>query len=100
MHERQQTRRGEDGRKQTQSGRRTAQRAVEEAEARVTTCEARVAALRAQLEDPALYSTPTGPAKAKALGMGLEVARTELDQALKAWETASAARELAADERS
>jgi len=65
----------------------------------VTTCEARVAALRAQLEDPALYSTPNGSAKAQKLGIELEAARAELDRALKDWEAASAARELAADER-
>jgi hypothetical protein len=65
----------------------------------VTTCEARVAALRAQLEDPALYSTATGSAQAHKLGIDLEAARTELDRALKDWEAASAARELATDER-
>ena len=99
VHERKQTRRAEDGRKRTQTAQRTAQRKVEEAEGRVTTCEARVEALRAQLEDPALYSTPTGSAQAQKLGIDLEVARTELDRALKDWEAASAARELAADER-
>jgi ATP-binding cassette subfamily F protein 3 len=99
VRERKQTRRTEDGRKQTQTERRTAQRAVEDAEARVTTCEARVAALRAQLEDPALYSTASGSAQAQNLGIELEAARTELDRALKEWESASAARELAADER-
>jgi Uup-like ABC transporter family protein len=72
---------------------------VEEAEGRVTTCEARVEALRAELEDPALYSTPTGSANAQKLGIELEAARTELDRALKEWETASAARDSAADER-
>jgi ATP-binding cassette subfamily F protein 3 len=92
VHERQQTRRGEDGRKQTQAGRRTAQRAVEKAEARVTTCEARVAAVRARLEDPELYSTTAGAAEAQRLGIQLEAARSELDRALKDWETASAAK--------
>jgi ATP-binding cassette subfamily F protein 3 len=99
VHERKQTRRTDDGRKKTQAARRTAQRAVEEAETRVTSCEARVAAVRLQLEDPALYSTPSGSARAQELGMELEAARTELDQALKAWETASAAVDVAADER-
>jgi ATP-binding cassette subfamily F protein 3 len=88
VHERKQTRRTEDGRKRTQTARRTAQRTVEEAEARVTTCEARVAALRAQLEDPALYSMPAGPAQAHSLGVELETARVELDRALRDWEAA------------
>jgi ATP-binding cassette, subfamily F, member 3 len=91
VHERKQTRRTEDGRKKTQAARRAAQRAVEEAETRVTNCEARVAALRAQLEDPALYSTAAGSARAQELGIDLETARSELDQALKAWETATTA---------
>jgi ATP-binding cassette subfamily F protein 3 len=99
VHERKQTRRAEDGRKRTQTARRTAQRTVEDAEGRVTTWEARVAALRAQLEDPALYSKPSGSAEAQKLGTELEAARTELDRALQAWEAASAARESAADER-
>jgi ATP-binding cassette, subfamily F, member 3 len=91
VHERKQTRRTEDGRKKTQAARRAAQRAVEEAETRVTECEARVAALRAQLEDPALYSTAAGSARAQELGIELETARSELDQALKVWETATTA---------
>jgi ATP-binding cassette subfamily F protein 3 len=93
VHERKQTRRAEDGRKRTQTARRTAQRTVEQAEARVATSEARVAALRVQLEDPALYSTPSGPAQAKKLGIDLEAARVELDRALQAWEAASAAKD-------
>jgi ATP-binding cassette subfamily F protein 3 len=93
VHERKQTRRTEDGRKTTQKARRTAQRAVEEAEARVTTCEARVAALRAQLEDPELYSTPAGSMQAQKFGMELEAARLELERALQLWEQASAARD-------
>jgi ATP-binding cassette subfamily F protein 3 len=89
VHERKQTRRGEDGRKRTQTARRTAQRALQEAESRVATCETRVAGLRAQLEDPALYSTPSGSAQAHKLGIDLEAARTELDRALRDWEAAS-----------
>jgi ATP-binding cassette, subfamily F, member 3 len=89
VHERKQTRRVEDGRKRTQTARRTTQRAVEEAEARVATCETRIAALRAQLEDPALYSTPSGSAHAHKLGIDLEAARAELELALRDWEAAS-----------
>jgi ATP-binding cassette subfamily F protein 3 len=89
VHERKQTRRADGGKKQDQTARRTAERAVEKAEARVTTCEARVAALLAQLEDPALYSTPAGSAQAQRLGVDLEAARLELDAALKEWEALS-----------
>jgi ATP-binding cassette subfamily F protein 3 len=93
VHERQQTRRSEDGRKQRQSARRTAERKLAEAEAVVTKCEAQVATIRDRLEDPALYATASGPVQAHALGIELETARAELEKALAHWETASAAAE-------
>jgi ATP-binding cassette subfamily F protein 3 len=89
VHERQHTRRSEATRKQQESAQRTARRALEDAEARVTECEARVASLRARLEDPALYATSEGTAQARALGNDLEVARAELERALREWEAAS-----------
>jgi ATP-binding cassette subfamily F protein 3 len=91
VHERKQTRRPEDGRKQQQSARRTAERKVAEAEAAVTESEARVAAIRAKLEDPALYATPQGGLQAHTLGEELEQARSELDQAFARWEIANRA---------
>jgi ATP-binding cassette, subfamily F, member 3 len=99
VHERKQTRRAEDAsRKQQQSAKRNAQRALEQAESRVTECEGRVAAIRTQLEDPELYATASGAARAPRLGIDLEAARAELESALREWEAASAADELAADE--
>ena len=101
VHERKQTRRSDGARKQQQSSRRTAERKLAEAEVAVTEGEARVAAIRAQLEDPALYSTSEGGAQARALGEQLEKARAELDKAFARWETATADldRESATDER-
>jgi ATP-binding cassette subfamily F protein 3 len=99
VHERKQTRRAEDAsRKQQQTAKRNAQRTLEQAEARVTECEGRVAAIRTQLEDPELYATASGAARAQRLGIDLEAARAELQSALREWEAASAAGELAADE--
>jgi ATP-binding cassette subfamily F protein 3 len=95
VHERKQTRRGDDGRKRQQSARRTAERKLAQAESEVTECEARVAAIRAQLEDPALYATGDGAKQAQTLGTELEVARAQLDSALAQWEAASAAVEKA-----
>jgi ATP-binding cassette subfamily F protein 3 len=99
VHERKQTRRSDDGKKQQRSARRTAERTLVEAEAVVTDCEARVAAIRARLEEPALYATADGTAQARTLGVDLEAARAELESALAAWEAASRAMEktLAAD---
>jgi ATP-binding cassette subfamily F protein 3 len=101
VHERKQTRRSDDGRRRQQSARRAAERKLAEAEATVTEREAKVGALRSQLEDPALYATSEGAARAHALGIELEAARAELDRALLAWEAATAAleKEVAADER-
>ena len=90
VHERKQTRRSDDGRKQEQSSRRTAERKLAEAEVAVTEGETRVAAIRAQLEDPALYSTSEGGSQARALGQQLDKARAELDKAFARWETATA----------
>ncbi|HYF39557.1 MAG TPA: ATP-binding cassette domain-containing protein, partial [Gemmatimonadales bacterium] len=89
VHERQQTRRTEEDRKREDSARRAARRAIEAAETRVTKGEAKIAAIRAQLEDPALYATNEGAARAQALGKELEDARTELEDALREWELAN-----------
>jgi uncharacterized protein involved in exopolysaccharide biosynthesis len=76
------------------------ERAVEEAESRVSEWEGRVSAIRAQLEDPALYAAPEGATRARELGRDLEAARASLERALEDWESASTekAKALAADE--
>jgi ATP-binding cassette, subfamily F, member 3 len=93
VHERKQTRRSNDGRKQQQSGRRTAERRLAEVEAAVTRGEARVAGIKTRLEDPALYATPEGAQEAVTLGRELEMARAELERAFAEWEAATSALE-------
>jgi ATP-binding cassette subfamily F protein 3 len=93
VHERKQTRRSNDGRKQQKSGRRTAERRLAEVEAAVTDGEVRVAAIKARLEDPALYATAEGSQEAVSLGRELEVARAELERAFAEWEAATSALE-------
>ncbi len=93
VHERKQTRRSNDGRKQQQSGRRNAERRLAQVEAAVTQGEARVAAIKGRLEDPALYATPEGTLAAVTLGQELEVARAELERAFAEWEAATSALE-------
>jgi hypothetical protein len=68
---------------------RAARLALEDAEGRVASCEARVNAIRARLEDPALYSTAEGVLEAQSLGQDLDAARAELDSAYKDWEAAT-----------
>jgi ATPase subunit of ABC transporter with duplicated ATPase domains len=89
VHERKQTRRSNDGRKQQKSGRRTAERRLAEVETAVADGEARVAAIKARLEDPALYATAEGTQEAVTLGRELEVARAELERAFAEWEAAT-----------
>jgi hypothetical protein len=56
----------------------------------VAACEGRVASLRAELEDPELYTTPDGARRSALLGKELEEARTAFEVAFAEWERASA----------
>jgi ATP-binding cassette subfamily F protein 3 len=95
VRERKQTRRPDENRRREQSGRRSAERALAEAEARVAEWESRVAAMRSELEDPALYVTTDGAARAAAIGVQLEAAKAELERAFASWEAATEALETA-----
>ena len=48
---------------------------------------------RAELEDPALYVTADGAARAATIGGMLESAKAELERAFAAWEAATEALE-------
>ncbi|HEY7636790.1 MAG TPA: ABC-F family ATP-binding cassette domain-containing protein [Gemmatimonadales bacterium] len=91
VRERKQTRRPDEDRRRQQSARRTAARALAQAEAAVAEQERRVAALRDELENPVLYLTPEGAARAVQLGEELEAARGALERAFQQWETATQA---------
>ena len=91
VRERKQVRAAPDPRKEQQLSARAAQRELESAEAEVALRETQVAAITHRLEDPALYQREGGAEEAVRLGRELEAARTELDRALAAWESASAA---------
>jgi len=67
---------------------RRAERAMAEAEQAVATWEAKVEALTKALEDPDLYTSPDGVAKATRLGAELDGARSSLERAFEAWEQA------------
>jgi ATP-binding cassette subfamily F protein 3 len=62
-----------------------AQKAIEEEEGAIARLEARVGEITAALEDPELYTRPTGAEDAKRLGVELEKLRKELDAALERW---------------
>lgn len=90
--ERTQRRNGEQekARERERSDARAAKRKAEEAAARAERLEAKVAELVKALEDPSLYTTPEGTARALAMGRDLDKARAELDRALEAWAAADA----------
>jgi ATP-binding cassette subfamily F protein 3 len=74
---------------------RKARQAVEEVEKRVAALEQQVSALSAELEDPALYTSASGPQRAHALGAQLDKVRDSLDRALAEWTRLTEAAELA-----
>ena len=76
------------------SAARKARLAVEEVEKRVATLEQQVTSLSAELEDPALYTSASGPQRAHALGAQLEKVRASLDKALAEWTQLTEAAEL------
>jgi ATP-binding cassette subfamily F protein 3 len=89
VRERKSTRRPDQDRRRRHSARRAAERSVAETEERVGEWERRVAELRARLEDPALYLSHDGAARARAIGVELEEARSALERAFTQWETAT-----------
>lgn len=72
---------------------RNAERRVSELESRIESTESRIAELTRELEDPELYTTPSGVTRAGSLGEELETRRRELEQTLAEWGAASEALE-------
>lgn len=85
LQEKQKTRRRESERDRDRVTRRNVKRNAEEAERRVEELEGQVAALTKTLEDPELYGSSDGTARAVALGRELDRVRRDLDQAIGEW---------------
>jgi ATP-binding cassette subfamily F protein 3 len=85
VHEKQRTQRAPDPSRQARAALRKAERDVEEVEATIATLEGRIAEVTRLLEDPSLYATSDGVARAPALGRELETLRAKLDRALESW---------------
>jgi ATP-binding cassette, subfamily F, member 3 len=68
---------------------KTAEEALARTEIKVAELEGQVAALTAALEDPSLYTRPNGVQEATSLGIDLDAARRQLDDALAEWTKAS-----------
>jgi ATP-binding cassette subfamily F protein 3 len=68
-----------------------AQRRVAELEARIQELESETQRLTAELEDPELYTKPTGVTRAKELGASLDELKQKLERTLDEWATATEA---------
>ena len=73
VHEKQKTKRKENGRGRDRDLIRNARRKAEEAERRVTALEGRIASITGNLADPEIYTTVDGKRRAVDLGRDLEV---------------------------
>ena len=89
VREKQKTARREDDAHEVRRSLRRAQKSLEELEASIATAEARVTEISSALEDPDLYATPDGVARAAKLGQDLERERGALDALLERWSAAS-----------
>jgi ATP-binding cassette subfamily F protein 3 len=85
VREKQKTRRHESDMEKERASKREMKRSAEEAESRVEELEAQVAELTRTLEDPSLYGTTDGTARAVKLGKDLDRVRRSLDRALEEW---------------
>jgi len=68
---------------------RKAKREVDALEERVQDLERRIESITKALEDPELYTTSDGVARATSMGAELEVLKGELERTLEAWTVAS-----------
>ncbi len=85
VREKQKTRRQESELEKERASRRDVKRSAEAAESKVEKLEAEVAALTRTLEDPSLYGSVDGTARAVKLGKELDRVRRGLDKALEEW---------------
>jgi len=88
VHEKKATRREEAGRDSRKALRNARQR-VANLEARIQILETSIESLTRQLEDPELYTKPTGVSRATTLGHELEVQKGDLERALDEWAAAT-----------
>lgn len=89
VQEKKKTGRKEDSSRDNRNAIRAAKQRVADLEARIQTLESRVEAITRELEDPELYTKPTGVDRAKQLGMELERVKADLDRGLDEWTTAT-----------
>jgi ATP-binding cassette subfamily F protein 3 len=89
VNEKKKTARREDSSRDARNTLRAAKQRVAELEERIQTLEQRIAALTTELEDPELYTKPSGVSRAKELGAELDRLKAELERDLEAWTEAT-----------
>jgi ATP-binding cassette subfamily F protein 3 len=89
--EKKKTARRQDSGKDTRAVLRNAKQRVVDLEVEVQSLEARIETLTNELDDPSLYTRSDGVVRAKTLGSDLERLKTQLEQVLEQWGTASEA---------
>src|SRR5204862_4803631 len=82
--EKKKTARRETASRDARANQRKAQREVEDLERKIQSTEERIQAITSALDDPELYTTPDGVARARAQGQELDVLKVELERSLDA----------------
>ena len=95
VHEKQKTKRREEGKGKQRDISREARRKAEAAEQLVSDLEGRIVKLTNELADPVLYTTDAGKRRAVEAGTELDAVKKRLDQAIEAWTAATEAAEEA-----
>jgi ATP-binding cassette subfamily F protein 3 len=89
VQEKKKTARREEGSRDARTALRAAQRRVADLETAIESLESRIGELTRELEDPELYTQPSGVERARDLGLELEQRKKELERTLDEWGSAT-----------
>ena len=98
VQEKKKTARREEPNRDARNALRSAKQRVADLEGQIETLEKRIEALTGELEDPELYTKPSGVNRAKELGVELDRVKRDLERALDEWGKASDALDTLAAE--
>jgi ATP-binding cassette subfamily F protein 3 len=89
VQEKKKTARREDTGRESRATLRNAQKRVSDLEAEIQTLESKIGSLSHELEDPELYTKPSGVQRAREMGNDLEKQKRSLERALEEWGNAT-----------
>ena len=93
VHEKQKTKRREEGKEKQRDASREARRKAEDAEREVADLEKKITDLTTELADPSLYTTDSGKRRSLEAGIELDKLKKRLDAAIDRWTAATEAAE-------